>query len=217
MRTLVAIILTEQFGSADSNFHFDQSSQDCSSLSAARCMTSCGAQLSGMYTDDFFVIASPDMVSSETAAFQADAEERFGETAIKKEKTLRGPHIDIIGLANDMEMHTIGMSSTTFSKMVCTFFICLPMDIAAGNWVGVKTLESLARRAIRCADVVNAMTIFSSFSACLRGLALGATTARLSRRAFEDVWLWRIALQLVVPISVPLLFRRRYDEVLLFK
>jgi hypothetical protein len=221
VRTLVAIMLTEQFGSADSNFHFDQSSQDCSSLSAARCMASCGAQLSGMYTDDFFVIASPDMVSSETAAFQADAEERFGETAIKKEKTLRGPHIDIIGLANDMEMHTIGMSSTTFAKMVCAFFICLPMDIAAGDWVGVKTLESLAQRAIRCADVVNAMAPFSrGFSACLRGLEQGATTARLSRRAFEDVWLWRIALQLgyydrrwlVVPISVPLLFRRRHGE-----
>jgi len=218
---MAAIMLTEQFGSADSNFHFDQTTQDCSSLSAARCLAMCGAQLTGMYTDDFFVIASPEVVDSETANFSFDAEERFGDTAIKVEKTLRGSHIDIIGLANDMVEHTIGMSSTTFLKMVCSFYVVIPMDIAAGDWVDVKSLECLAQRAIRCADVVNAMAPFSrGFSACLRGLAMDATRARLSLRAFEDIWMWRIVLQLgyhdrgwlVVPITVPLLFRRRHSE-----
>ncbi len=52
-----------------------------------------------MYTDDVFVIASPEIVE---ANFCADAEEWFGDTEIKAVKTLRGTHVDIRGSSTDV-------------------------------------------------------------------------------------------------------------------
>ena len=155
------VSLTDRFGSENSNSHFDQTTQDRPWLSVARCLASREVQLLGMYTDDFFAIALSEVVDAETASFCSDAEERYGVTATKTKKTLRGTHVDIIGLANDMIKHTIGMSSTTFLKMLCLFYVMLPMDIAAGDWVDVRLLECLAQRAIRCTNVVKVMVAFS--------------------------------------------------------
>jgi hypothetical protein len=72
-----------------------------------------------------------------------------GVDAIKDLKMLSGCRIDIIGLANDMTAgHTIGLSETIFLKMVCATFVMVPLELAAGDSVSVKALQSLASRAI---------------------------------------------------------------------
>jgi len=173
--------------------------------------------LSGMYTADYFVFGNAEYVRQACANFTADAESRLGDNAVKAEKTLCGSDIDIIGYANDTtSAHTIGLSLSLFMKMVCAVYVMVSMDVKPGDSIPVHTFQSLASRAIRSADVVPVMGPFSrGFSACLKGTTLASTSAKLSLRAYEDLWMWRVILQLgfndrswmVVPIRVPLLLR----------
>ncbi len=122
--------------------------------------------------------------------FTVDAESRLGVNAVKTEKTLCGKEIDIIGYANTgtSEAHTIGLSQPLFLKMVCTVYVMVSMDIKPGDVIPVHTLQSLASRAIRSADVVSVMGPFSrGFSSCLKGVPLTATSTTLSERAYEDL------------------------------
>ena len=58
------------------------------------------------------------------------------------------------------------------------------------------------------------------FSSCLKGVALLATSTKLSERAYEDLWMWRVILQLgfnnrswlVLPIRIPSLLRYQPGE-----
>ena len=154
--------------------------------------------------------------------FTADAESRLGVPAVKAEKTLCGNDIDIIGYTNDTTLkHTIGLSRPLFLKMVCAVYVMVASDFRPGDQILVHTLQSLASRAIRSADVVPVMASFSrSFSSCLKGVPVTATSAILSERAYEDLWMWRVALQLgfhdrnwlVLPIRIPLLLRYHHNE-----
>jgi hypothetical protein len=63
----VAMPIVEWWGSQDSNFHFAMITEDMSQRSTARCLSTYGAQLSGMYTDDFFIFAPAHIVHSECA------------------------------------------------------------------------------------------------------------------------------------------------------
>jgi hypothetical protein len=212
----VAMPTVEWFGSQDSNFHWQMVAEDCGGRSAHRCVEETGCLLSGMYTDDYFVMGSRPFVERETARFQDDAVAIVGEGAINTQKTLSGSCIDIIGMSNDMtENHTIGLSSTIYLKVVCAMFVMLDLGIQIGDWVSVKTLQSVASRAIRCADVVHVLASYSrGFSFNLRDAA-GADMVRLQRRAFDDLQMWRLVLEmgfsdrrwLRVSILVPLLHR----------
>ncbi len=154
--------------------------------------------------------------------FTVDAKSHLGVNAVKTEKTLCGKEIDIIGYANDTsEAHTTGLWQPLFLKMVCAVYVMVPMDIKPGDVILVHTLQSLASRAIRSADVVSVMGPFSrGFSSCLKGVPLSATSAKLSERAYEDLWMWRVILQLgfgnrswlVLPIRIPLLLRYQPGE-----
>ena len=113
------------------------------------------------------------------------------------------------------ENHTIGLSSTIYLKVVCAMFVMLDLGVQIGDWVSVKTLQSVASRAIRCADVVHVLASYSrGFSFNLRDAA-GADMVRLQRRAFDDLQMWRLVLEmgfsdrrwLRVSILVPLLHR----------
>jgi hypothetical protein len=149
-----------------------------------------------MYTDDFFVFGSRAFVEDETARFADDAESVVGADAINVKKTIAGTDIDIIGLANDTTAtHSIGMSSTIFLKMVCATYVMMPMDVKVGDLVSVKTLQSVASRALRCADVVHVMAPYSrGFSANLRGIHDGVEMVPLTQRAYTDLWMWRVAM-----------------------
>jgi len=117
--------------------------------------------------------------------------------------------------------HTIGLSEAIFLKMVCATFVMMPLEIAVGDSVSVKALQSLASRAIRCADVVQVMAPYSrGFSRNLRGCRESDDEVPLSRRAYEDLWMWRIVLEMswedrrwtCVPVKVPLLHRHQPGE-----
>ena len=74
--------------------------------------------------------------------FEADAASVVGKDAINAKKTVSGTNIDIIGMANDTNIaHTIGVSSTIFSKMVCATFVMVPMEVEIGDLVSVKILQ----------------------------------------------------------------------------
>jgi hypothetical protein len=218
----VAMPIVEWFGSQDSNFHFQMVEEDLMSMAAHRCVRDTQALLAGMYTDDYFVFGSRGYVRKAMHDFTGDAESRLGVNAVKAEKTLCGEEIDIIGYANDTSAaHTIGLSQPLFLKMVCAVYVMVPMDIKPGDVILVHTLQSLASRAIRSADVVSVMGPFSrGFSSCLKGVPLSATSAKLSERAYEDLWMWRVILQLgfgnrswlVLPIRIPLLLRYQPGE-----
>ena len=218
----VAMPIVEWFGSQDSNFHFQMVTEDLASRAAQRSIRDTGALLCGMYTDDFFVFGNAAYVAQAMGEFTADAEECLGIPAVKVEKTLCGNDIDIIGYTNDTSgNHTIGLSQPLFLKMVCAVYLLVSLDVKPGAAILVKTLQSLASRAIRGADVVPVMAPFSrGFSACLKGLSAMATTAVLSERAYEDLWMWRVALQLgfhdrrwlVLPTTIPLLLRYQVGE-----
>jgi len=99
-------------------------------------------------------------------------------------------------------------------KMVCAGHVMVPMDVKPGDSIPVHASQSSASRAIRIADVAPMICPFSrGFSACLKGTTLAPTSAKLSLSAYEDLWMWRVILQLgfndrswmVVPIRVPLL------------
>jgi len=213
----VALPTVEWFGSQDSNFHWQMVTEDCGRRSAYRCMKDAGCLLSGMYTDDYFVIGSAPFVEREASRFVADAMAIVGEDAINGAKTLLGTRIDIIGMSVDLTAnHSIGLSSTIYLKLVCAMFVMLDMDVAVGTRVSIKTLQSVASRALRSADVVHVMAAYSrGFSDNLRGVPKGATEVELTRRAFEDLQMWRVTLELGfrdgrwlrVPIRVPLLHR----------
>ena len=185
-------------------------------------MAAHGVLLTTMYTDDYIIIGSRPFVASEGAAFGADATASVGLGAIKVEKTLQGQRVDTIGYTNDTSVnHTIALSATIFLKMMCAMFIVVPPHVRPGDIVDVRAMQSLASRAIRCADIVHLMAPFSrGFSACLRGVALGTETVRLSGRAYEDLCMWRLVLQLgfhdarwtVIPIGIPLLHRHQPGE-----
>ena len=140
-----------------------------------------------------------------------------GEGAINGAKSLLGPRIDIIGMSVDLTAnHSIGLSSTIYLKLVCAMFVMLDMDVAVGTRVSIKTLQSVASRALRSADVVHVMAAYSrGFSDNLRGAPKGAVEVELTKRAFEDLQMWRVTLELGfrdrrwlrVPIRVPLLHR----------
>jgi len=218
----VAMPIVEWFGSQDSNFHFQMVTEDLMSLAAQRSVRDTQALLAGMYTDDYFVFGSLEFVEQAMKDFTADAESRLGVPAVKAEKTLCGNDIDIIGYTNDTSSnHTIGLSRPLFLKMVCAVYVMVAMDIRPGDQILVHTLQSLASRAIRSADVVPVMVPFSrGFSSCLKGVSVTATTTVLSERAYEDLWMWRVALQLgyhdrswlVLPIRIPLLMRYLHNE-----
>ena len=103
----VAMPIVEWWGSQDSNFHFATITEDMSQRSTARCINNHGAQLSGMYMDDFFIFAPVHIVDIECAHFIHDIECTVGRPAIKPSKTIMGPIIDIIGIRNDCILHTI--------------------------------------------------------------------------------------------------------------
>jgi len=219
---MVALPMVEWFGSQDSNFHFQMVTDDCTGRSAARCMESLGCQLTTMYTDDFIVFGSASFVRQEMDRFRRDAEEIVGDEPINEKKTVAGSGIEAIGFTMDTtDNHAIGLSPTIFLKAVCGMYEMLPLNLTPGDTVEVAVLQSLASRAIRCADVVQAMAPYSrGFSANLRGLRPGATTAHLSGRACEDAWMWRVVLKLGfsdrrwlrVPIRIPLLHRHGHGE-----
>ena len=105
--------------------------------------------------------------------------------------------------------------------MVCAVYVMVSMDIKPGDVILVQTLQSLASRAIRRTDVVSVMRPFSrGFSSCLKGVPLTATSTKLSERAYEDLWMCRVILQLgfhnrswlVLPIRIPLLLRYQPGE-----
>ena len=218
----VAMPIVEWFGSQDSNFHFQMVTEDLMSLAAQRSVRDTQALLAGMYTDDYFVFGSLEFVEQAMKDFTADAESRLGVPAVKAEKTLCGNDIDIIGYTNDTSSnHTIGLSRPLFLKMVCAVYVMVAMDIRPGDQILVHTLQSLASRAIRSANVVPVMVPFSrGFSSCLKGVSVTATSTVLSERAYEDLWMWRVALQLgyhdrswlVLPIRIPLLMRYLHNE-----
>jgi len=189
--------------------------------STARCIHTYGAQLTGMYTDDFFIFAPADVIATECALFVSDIECAVGVPAIKPSKTICGPIIDIIGIRNDCLMHTIGMSSTMYLKVVCAFFVTLPLDVTVNTLIPINVLQRLSSYAIRCADVIGVMLPYSrGFASCLRGISTHCTDAPLNARAYEDVWMWRIVLRLSfydiswmnVPITLPLLHRYHKGE-----
>ena len=136
--------------------------------------------------------------------FPDDAESRLGVPAVKAEKTLCGNDIDIIEYTNDTSWkHTIGLSRPLFLKMVCAVYVMVAIDIRPGDQILVHTLQSLASRAIRSVDVVSVMVPFSrGFSSCLKGVSVTPTSTTLSERAYEDLWMWRVALQLVFSTTV---------------
>ena len=218
----VAMPIVEWFGSQDSNFHFQMVTEDLMSLAAQRSVRDTQALLAGMYTDDYFVFGSLEFVEQAMKDFTADAESRLGVPAVKAEKTLCGNDIDIIGYTNDTtSKHTIGLSRPLFLKMVCAVYVMVALGIRPGDQILVHTLQSLASRAIRSADVVPVMAPFSrGFSSCLKGVSVTATYATLSERAYEDLWMWRVVLQLgfqnrdwlVLPIRIPLLMRYHHNE-----
>ena len=218
----VAMPIVEWFGSQDSNFHFQMVTEDLMSLAAQRSVRDTQALLAGMYTDDYFVFGSLKFVEQAMKDFTADAESRLGVPAVKAEKTLCGNDIDIIGYTNDTtSKHTIGLSRPLFLKMVCAVYVMVALGIRPGDQILVHTLQSLASRAIRSADVVPVMAPFSrGFSSCLKGVSVTATSATLSERAYEDLWMWRVVLQLgfqnrdwlVLPIRIPLLMRYHHNE-----
>ena len=178
--------------------------------------------LSGMYTDDWFVFGAAWFVARESRRFADDAVSIVGEGAINATKTLKGSCIDIIGMSNDLTSnHSIGLSGTIYLKLVCAMFVMLDMDLRVGDRVLVKTLQSVASRVLRSADVVQVMGAYSrGFSDNMKKLPAGAEDVALSPRAFHDLQMWRVVLELGftdrrwlrVPIRVPLLHRYLVSE-----
>ena len=90
------------------------------------------------------------------------------------------------------------------------------MDIIVNTRLPINILQRLSSYAIRCADVMSVMLPYSrGFASCLRGTTIRSIDASLNFRAFEDIWMWRIILQLSfhniawmnIPIHIPLLHR----------
>ena len=212
----VAMPIVEWWGSQDSNFHFAMLTEDMSQRSTARCLQAYGAAISGMYTDDFFTFAPDHIVDSECDLFVDDIEHAVGHPAVKPSKTIRGSVLDIIGIRNDCVLHTIGLSATMYLKVVCAFFVTLPMDITINTRLPIHILQRLSSYAIRCADVMSVMLPYSrGFASCLCGTTIRSVDAPLNARAYEDMWLWRVVLHLSfndtrwmnIPIHIPLLHR----------
>ena len=218
----VALPTVEWFGSQDSNFHWQLVTEDCACRSARRCMVEQQCLLSGMYTDDWFVFGAAWFVARESRRFADDAVSIVGEGAINATKTLKGSCIDIIGMSNDLTSnHSIGLSGTIYLKLVCAMFVMLDMDLRVGDRVLVKTLQSVASRVLRSADVVQVMGAYSrGFSDNMKKLPAGVEDVALSPRAFHDLQMWRVVLELGftdrrwlrVPIRVPLLHRYLVSE-----
>jgi hypothetical protein len=132
-----------------------------------------------------------------------------------------GPVIDIIGIRNDCILHTIGLSATMYLKVICAFFVTIPMDITMNTRLPINILQRLSSYAIRCADVMGVMLPYSrGFASCLRGTHLHSVDAPLNARAFGDMWMWRVVLHLCfndirwmnIPIHLPLLHRYLKNE-----
>ena len=82
--------IVEWWGSQDSNFHFAAITEYMSQRSIARCVKAYGAQLTGMYTDDFFIFAPASSVDIECALFVDNIESVVGSPAVKPSKTIFG-------------------------------------------------------------------------------------------------------------------------------
>ena len=217
----VGFPLVEWFGSQDSNFHFHLITMDCASRSQARCVSKYGASLTTKYTDDFIGFGGTDAMAQERAEFIKDSESIVGHPATAPSKSLWGKFTDTIGMANDTVAHTIGLTSVMYLKLVCNLFVTIPLSTRVGDLIPIHVMQRMASHAIRCADVVHCMLPYSrGFSACMRGLPESADSAPLYRRAYEDLWMWRVVMQLgyfdtswlVVPITAPLLLRRQHNE-----
>ena len=108
-----------------------------------------------------------------------------------------------------------------YLKLICAFFVTIPEDTVVNALFPINVLQRLSSYAIRCADVMGIMLPYSrGFASCLRGVSRHNDMAPLNARAFEDVWMWRIALRLSyddiswmnIPINQPLLHRYHKGE-----
>jgi len=135
-----------------------------------------------MFTDDFFIFAPDHVIDVECALFVADIELAVGTPAIKPSKTIRGHVIDIICIRNDCILHTIGMSLSMYLKVVCAFFVTIPLNVSVNTMIPIKVMQRLSSYAIRCADVIGVMLPYSrGFASCLRGTSSHCDVAKRGR------------------------------------
>ena len=73
-----------------------------------------------------------------------------------------------------------------YLKVICAFFVTIPLDININTRLPITILQRLSSYAIRCADVIGLILLYSrGFSSCLRGTTVHSTEATLTHAHFE--------------------------------
>ena len=212
---LVYFPLTNEFGSEDSNYRY---AVPAAVLIAPRLVADFrthGCYLSSVYTDDNWHF--DDLLGCLTfiGAITHDAR-ALGSDAVEDRKTLLQPQLPLHGYAMDCTALTIGITERIFMRFLDALCTAVPREPRHGDRVPLQAMQQLASYAIRCASLMPLMRAHSKgFSWNTRRRFASGASVSLTLRAVQDIWRWRYALTsalslpnlLVVPISVPLLYR----------
>ena len=218
---LVYLPLTNEFGSQDSNYQWGVAATALIARSLRRDWDRYGCYVSSVYTDDFWHFGPREECDEFVAQLTADAVALIGADPIKPAKTIIARQLPLHGYALDCDKGTIGITERIFARFWHKLESAVAATPAPGDRIALTDLQALGSYAIRCAPLMPTMRAWrKGFSFNLRRAHVKGSVAFLTPRSVRAVAAWRQALRtalylpelLVVPISVPLIFRRLPGE-----
>ena len=212
--------LLNQFGSQDSNYHWQPVVDEILSGLLQHDHATFGATRTSAYTDDLPFFGSSAEVDAAILRI-SQAASIVGKDPVAAAKIIRGPSLPIVGWQVDTAAQTIGLTEPLFGKLLDHFFTLLPADPHVGDVIALPLLLAISSHAMRSATVMPSMRAHAKvFSFNTRGLPTHATQVRLSAGSVTAISVWRAALRealihtdlLAVPLQWPVLLRRLPTE-----
>ena len=212
--------LLNQFGSQDSNYHWQPVVDEILSGLLQHDHATFGATRTSAYTDDLPFFGSCAEVDAAVLRI-SHAARIVGKDPVAATKIIRGSTLPIVGWQIDTAAKTIGLTESLFGKLLNHFFTLLPEDPQAGDVIALPLLLAISSYAMRSATVMPSMRAHAKvFSFNTRGLPTHATQVRLSAGSVTAIGVWRAALRealthtdlLAVPLHWPVLLRRLPTE-----
>ena len=230
----VVIPLVGQFGCQEFNYISSQVSAFIYARVRARDIRIYRGPVRLCFSDDTAGFLPRRLYAEDDKWFTANAELHVGAGAApstKKSISLTQTTVGALYDLTDMNAATIGLSESTFLKLICVFFLELPQTIVPNvTRLKIKQFQRVGSYMILSSGYIPLLKPYThGVYQNIAGLNASTRTARLSDRTAIDIAFWRATLfatcttpqWLSVPINIPPLVNRnksqRMDEFALYQ
>ena len=217
-----AIPLTHPFGLQDSNAHAKSLTEVMHAVNRALDLQKFGISLRTTYVDDTVAFGPVWALQFVHETQVATADRVIGPHGTNLQKTDIGVVMTVLGYLFDLSTETVGLTCTWFTKLLCTLFHELPIDLHVGQKVKLHQIQRTAAYMLRSSTIVRGMQPFSrGLYRAIHGIPPAFSgDVRLTADAITDIEAWRAYLLSVwddasplrCPMSVPPLLQRRHDQ-----